>query len=406
VVNDLSGTNLTEVNTDLAALGGSGDAQPDNVVVQGTNGDDIAVVAGNATGVSVSSLAPKTNIVGAEGANDRLTVNLLAGDDVVDASALAAGATQLTANGGAGAAVLIGGDGDDVLRGGPGDDVLIGGPGTDVIDGGDGDDIEIPLVDDDKVSSAKSADREWLASYVRFVKAETVLNVGGKTRTLPHADLSGACSGRRQALNRRVPSHLPAPEPRVRFWRWGSRRRRRRRADVRSLRGEKLSQLRGESLDEVGSSMKLGRSRLEERNRPAVDLTLRDHDLDGVALGHYLRAARRHHPGHRVKQGGIRTQGIDRADLGHICGRVVVGEDTPKLGPDLAGPGHLAAVEADNEGVGPQERGHRVRVARVPSLNEATVEIRHGPLVYRIVGHSTSLPVGVRSLVRRCSPSS
>ena len=43
VVNDLSGTDLTEVNTDLAAVGGgAGDAQPDNVIVHGTNGDDVA----------------------------------------------------------------------------------------------------------------------------------------------------------------------------------------------------------------------------------------------------------------------------------------------------------------------------------------------------------------------------
>ena len=83
------------------------------------------------------------NITGAEAANDRLTVNALAGDDVVEASGLAAGSIQLTASGGDGDDVLIGGDGNDVLSGGPGDDVLIGGPGTDIIDGGDGDDIEI-----------------------------------------------------------------------------------------------------------------------------------------------------------------------------------------------------------------------------------------------------------------------
>ena len=83
------------------------------------------------------------NIAGADAANDRLTVNALAGDDVVDTSGLATGSIQLTADGGDGNDVLIGGDGDDVLLGGPGDDVLLGGPGTDTIDGGDGDDIEI-----------------------------------------------------------------------------------------------------------------------------------------------------------------------------------------------------------------------------------------------------------------------
>ena len=86
--------------------------------------------------------------------------------------------------------MLIGGDGDDILFGGPGDDVLIGGPGIDVIDGGGGDDIEIQLVGSDSVTSAKSVDREWLASHTSVVNGETVLDLGGETRVLPHADLS------------------------------------------------------------------------------------------------------------------------------------------------------------------------------------------------------------------------
>jgi Ca2+-binding RTX toxin-like protein len=144
-INDLSGTDVTEVNVNLAStLGGvTGDGQPDTVVVTGTSGDDIALVVGDATGVSVLGLAAQVNITHAEAANDRLTVNVLAGDDVVTATALTAGAIQLTADGGDGADVLIGGDGNDVLSGGAGDDVLLGGPGLDVLDGGDGDDIEI-----------------------------------------------------------------------------------------------------------------------------------------------------------------------------------------------------------------------------------------------------------------------
>ena len=60
-------------------------------------------------------LAAQVNITGAEAANDRLTVNALAGDDVVEASGLAAGAIQLTADGGDGDDVLIGGAGNDTL---------------------------------------------------------------------------------------------------------------------------------------------------------------------------------------------------------------------------------------------------------------------------------------------------
>jgi Ca2+-binding RTX toxin-like protein len=190
VVNDLSGTDVTEVNAHLAAPGGGGDGQADSVVVQGTNGDDVAVASGNAAGVSVLGLAAQVDIDGAESANDRLTINVLAADDVVDASALAAAAIRLTADGGDGDDVLLGGDGNDVLLGGPGDDVLLGGPGTDVIDGGPGDNIVIQLVGTDKVSSAKSADRAWLASHVQVVNGETVLDVGGETHTLPDTDLS------------------------------------------------------------------------------------------------------------------------------------------------------------------------------------------------------------------------
>ena len=53
-------------------------------------------------------------------------------------SSLAAGATQLTLDGGDGADVLIGSAGDDILLGGLGEDVLIGGPGQDILDGGAG----------------------------------------------------------------------------------------------------------------------------------------------------------------------------------------------------------------------------------------------------------------------------
>jgi len=74
--------------------------------------------------------------------NDRLVINGLGGDDVVEASGL--GTTlQLVANGGDGNDVLIGGAGNDVLNGGAGDDVLIGGPGNDILDGQSGNNVVI-----------------------------------------------------------------------------------------------------------------------------------------------------------------------------------------------------------------------------------------------------------------------
>jgi Ca2+-binding RTX toxin-like protein len=125
VINDLSGTDLTKINLNLAVIGGAGDGQADQVIVQGTNGDDVILVFGDASGVSVVGLAAQVNITGAEPANDRLTLNALAGDDVVEASALAAGGIALTADGGANDDVLIGSAAIDLLDGGSGDNIVI-----------------------------------------------------------------------------------------------------------------------------------------------------------------------------------------------------------------------------------------------------------------------------------------
>jgi Ca2+-binding RTX toxin-like protein len=138
-VNDLSGTAVTEVNLNLASSG-AGDGAVDTVVVNGTNGDDVIVAAGDASGTSVFGLASQVNITGAE-ATDKLAVNALGGDDVIDASGLSV--TAIGGDGGDGDDVLIGGDGNDTLIGGAGDDVLIGGAGQDVLDGGAGDNVVI-----------------------------------------------------------------------------------------------------------------------------------------------------------------------------------------------------------------------------------------------------------------------
>src|SRR4051812_30948235 len=91
-VDDLSGTDVAEVDTDLAATGGAGDGAADNVIVNGSSGDDVIQVAGGSSGSSVLGLTALVNVAGAEAANDRLTVQALAGDDVVEASALTAAA--------------------------------------------------------------------------------------------------------------------------------------------------------------------------------------------------------------------------------------------------------------------------------------------------------------------------
>jgi Ca2+-binding RTX toxin-like protein len=142
-VRDLTGTDVVEVDVALANAVGAGDAQPDGVVVEGTPGDDVVLVAGDASGVSVLGLAAQVNVTGAEDPGDALTIGTGAGDDAVDASALATPSIALMADGGPDHDVLIGGDGADYLLGGDGDDVLLGGPGLDALDGGPGDNIVI-----------------------------------------------------------------------------------------------------------------------------------------------------------------------------------------------------------------------------------------------------------------------
>jgi Ca2+-binding RTX toxin-like protein len=144
-IGNLSGTGVNQVNIDLAAPAGSGvgDGQPDTIIVKGTDGADVVAIVGGASGVVVSGLSAQISITGAEAVNDQLIVNALGGDDVVQASGLAAGVIGLTEQGGEGNDVLIGSAGNDTLLGEAGDDVLIGGPGQDLLDGGTGNNVLI-----------------------------------------------------------------------------------------------------------------------------------------------------------------------------------------------------------------------------------------------------------------------
>jgi len=132
VVNDLTGTDVTEVAINL----GGEDFQADTVVVQATGGSDSILVVSENGVIRVLGLAAEVKISGF-GAGDTLVINGLGGDDVVDASGLAALLT-LSVSGGDGDDVLTGSEGADILLGDAGDDVLIGGPGIDVLDGGTG----------------------------------------------------------------------------------------------------------------------------------------------------------------------------------------------------------------------------------------------------------------------------
>jgi Ca2+-binding RTX toxin-like protein len=145
-VGDLSKTDVNKVNIDL----GGADGASDTVVLNATNADDAITITNNNGVVTVSGLPQEVTISNFE-AGDRIVINGLGGDDVIEASGLTG--MLLTANGGDGDDVLIGSAGDDTLTGGAGDDVLIGGPGIDILDGGPGDNI---LIQSATVASANS----------------------------------------------------------------------------------------------------------------------------------------------------------------------------------------------------------------------------------------------------------
>jgi len=189
-VNDLSGTDIANVNPDLALAGGADDGAADNVIVNATNGEDVIPVTGSNRSAQVLGLRARVGITGAGATTDRLTVNALAGDDIVDASSLAASAIRLTADGGNGDDVLLGGAGPDTLLGGAGDDVLIGGAGADILDGGTGDNVVLDSAGANRVQSAATKGDAWLDKRARTVKGKTVITLDDGKRKLPRAKLA------------------------------------------------------------------------------------------------------------------------------------------------------------------------------------------------------------------------
>jgi Ca2+-binding RTX toxin-like protein len=142
VVEDLTGTDVTQVNIDLSGSPGTPDGAVDSVTVNATQGADSFGVSGNAGGVTVFGLHTGTNLSFMD-ATDQLTLNGLGGDDVINASGLAAGTLQLTINGGLGNDLIIGSQGDDFINGGDGNDTALMGAGNDTFVWNPGDDNDI-----------------------------------------------------------------------------------------------------------------------------------------------------------------------------------------------------------------------------------------------------------------------
>ena len=103
-VNDLTGTDVVQTNLDLAgALGGNApDGAEDNVVVNGTDGDDNIRIAGNGSGADVTGLATAVSIKHADPSDadpaDKLSVDTGAGADNVLAAGVA-GVLQVLVDG-------------------------------------------------------------------------------------------------------------------------------------------------------------------------------------------------------------------------------------------------------------------------------------------------------------------
>jgi Ca2+-binding RTX toxin-like protein len=143
-VNDLTGTGLTRVAIDLGATPGAagGDGQPDNVIVNGTAGNDQIQVTASGTTVTISGLPETVTIANVETA-DTLTIEGGSGNDTINASGVLTGIMGLSIDGGAGNDIITGSGGNDTLVGGDGNDTVTGGRGADVATLGNGNDTFI-----------------------------------------------------------------------------------------------------------------------------------------------------------------------------------------------------------------------------------------------------------------------
>jgi len=142
-INELSGTDVTQVDIDLAGAPNTGDGAQDQVTVNGSAGNDAITVGLQGDAVVVHGLSAEVTIENAEAQNDTLVINGGAGDDAIDASGLGAGHIGVQLNGGDGVDTLIGSAGDDLINGGRGNDVALLGAGDDtfVWNPGDGSDV-------------------------------------------------------------------------------------------------------------------------------------------------------------------------------------------------------------------------------------------------------------------------
>ena len=194
-VNDLSGTDVKQVNIDLAAANGASDGSADTVSVKGTEVGDI-IVANTVNGDTVvAGLAAEVRVHGADGGLDQLQIDAGARNDTIDASGIAANGMSVTVDAGEGDDTITGSKGADTLIGGAGNDVVNGGAGNDKASLGDGNDtfiwnsgdgsdvVEGDAGNDTMVFNGSSAD-EHIAIAANGARVAVARDVGNVTMDL------------------------------------------------------------------------------------------------------------------------------------------------------------------------------------------------------------------------------
>jgi len=186
-VNSLAGTDVTAVVVDLAGTSGgaAADKKFDEVNVDGTGLDDNIKIASVGAQVVVSGLSAQVSVVHAD-KTDILNIFGGGGNDIIDASKLAAGKLALQVFGGLGDDKFLGGAGNDYAVGGDGNDLAQLGAGNDFFDwhlGDDKDTVEGQAgTDTARASGDASADVFTLAA--NGARALVTDNVGNGTMDL------------------------------------------------------------------------------------------------------------------------------------------------------------------------------------------------------------------------------
>jgi Ca2+-binding RTX toxin-like protein len=187
-ITDVTGTDLTAIAVDLAATSGGavGDKKFDRVAVEAGGLDNSVKVASIGAQVIVSGLAAQVSVVHAD-QTDILDILGESGNDIIDASKLAAGKLALQLFGGIGADTLIGGaGGNDYVVGGDDNDLALLGAGNDFFDwnlGDDNDTVEGQTgIDTVRVNGDASADVFSLSA--NGARAALTDNVGNATMDL------------------------------------------------------------------------------------------------------------------------------------------------------------------------------------------------------------------------------